>query len=103
MVDYLIGKGAPVDGTHDVIGASALWIAVHDGNGPVVQLLLDKGADPEIASMDGVTPLMLALSRADLREEVLPVFAKRRRFMPQLILLGQHKVLALPCQGSRFR
>eukprot|EP01045_Picozoa_sp_COSAG04_P044513 COSAG04_NODE_15141_length_542_cov_0.896163_1_plen_108_part_01 len=39
---------------------TALYVAVADRQGAAVQLLLDRGADPNLAASDGVTPLMAA-------------------------------------------
>jgi ankyrin repeat protein len=47
-------------GTGDYRGATPLWLASFAGNVPVMQALLDAGADLKLTSDDGTTPLMAA-------------------------------------------
>jgi ankyrin repeat protein len=42
-------------------GATALYVAIANGQDDVVKALIDKGADVNIANNDGWTPLMLAI------------------------------------------
>jgi ankyrin repeat protein len=44
----------------DVSGATAFWRAAQASDISAMRLLLDHGADPKIATNDGVTPLMVA-------------------------------------------
>jgi ankyrin repeat protein len=43
-----------------VWGVTALWEACSNGNGEVVRALLEKGADPTLASPGGRTPMAMA-------------------------------------------
>jgi ankyrin repeat protein len=45
-------------------GATTLWRAAKTSDVEAVKLLLDAGADPAIASADGITPLMVAAGQA---------------------------------------
>ena len=56
-VKALLAAGAPVD-PQDRFGNTPLWRAVFDsrGQGMTVQLLLEAGADPDIANKAGATP-----------------------------------------------
>ena len=47
----------------DVIQTTALVMAAGRGHLEAARLLLDAGADPSLASSDGITPLMLAALR----------------------------------------
>ena len=42
-------------------GATAFWLASHLANVPMMKLLVERGADPLLASDDGSTPLMMAV------------------------------------------
>jgi ankyrin repeat protein len=42
-------------------GATPFWLAAHLANVPMMQLLVEHGADPLLASDDGSTPLMMAV------------------------------------------
>ena len=54
-VRRLLKDGAPHD--PDVYGRTPLFYAMNRGSGELVQLLLDHGADPQLASENGTTPL----------------------------------------------
>jgi ankyrin repeat protein len=43
------------------VGATPFWLAAHLANVPMMQLLVEHGADPLLASDDGSTPLMMAV------------------------------------------
>jgi len=43
------------------VGATPFWLAAHLANVPMMQLLVEHGADPRLASDDGSTPLMMAI------------------------------------------
>ena len=60
VVAYLRSQGAEVDAQHPDSGQSALWYACMGGHPEVVHFLLENGADPNLASTSGVTPLMAA-------------------------------------------
>ena len=47
----------------DQNGFTALHVAAFNGLKDVVQLLLDRGAEPNISDQDGITPLSYALLR----------------------------------------
>ncbi len=52
----LLRRGADVH-TRDIHGRTALHYAAQIQNDPLLQLLIDAGADVNAASNDGVTPL----------------------------------------------
>ena len=45
---------------HDVVGATAFWLAAHFAEPDVMRALAASGADPQIVMEDGTTPLMAA-------------------------------------------
>jgi ankyrin repeat protein len=47
-------------GTGDLKGATPLWVAAFGNSGPVIKALLIAGADPNLTTADGTTPLMVA-------------------------------------------
>jgi hypothetical protein len=56
----------------DVYGQTALDMAIHNRNVDMVQLLLDRGANPNIPNTQGVTPWFLTSSLVkQTGEEVL--------------------------------
>lgn len=50
---------------------TALTLAAKHGHEAVVETLLDAGADPNVADVAGMTPLMLAAGRADIVEMLI--------------------------------
>ncbi|KAL4657022.1 ankyrin repeat domain-containing protein 50-like [Arapaima gigas] len=59
-VRMLLDSGASVNQTDPVDGRSLLANAAHIGSADMVQLLLSRGADPELMDSQGQTPLILA-------------------------------------------
>ena len=60
-VDALLGQGALLN-ARDGRGVTPLWVALKGGEGDVVKLILDKGADVNMgAGPSGFTPLMGAV------------------------------------------
>ena len=61
ITNALLGAGAKID-VRDSYGNTPLSTAVFSsaGNGAVIKLLRDAGADPYVANDSGVTPLSLA-------------------------------------------
>ncbi len=53
---------------HDVVGASAFWLAAHFAEPGVMRALADNGAEPQVAMADGTTPLMAAVAARRRRE-----------------------------------
>ena len=53
---------------HDVVGATAFWLAAHFAEPGVMRLLADNGADAQIVMADGTTPLMAAAAARRRRE-----------------------------------
>jgi len=78
IVRTLLSQGVPADGVADADimvpglagapgvsideGASALWEAVAWGHWDIVRMLLEHGADPDIADRGGTLPLQMALA-----------------------------------------
>jgi len=60
LVEHLLRMGASVDNTST--GETALHMAVAYDHLPIVRVLLDAGADPNAADVDGWTPLAFARS-----------------------------------------
>ena len=58
MVKFLVGKGANVNAISEDTGATPLHWA--SGNLPIVEFLVEKGADFRIADESGQTPLHFA-------------------------------------------
>ena len=53
---------------HDVVGATAFWLAGHFAEPGVMRALADGGADPRFVMVDGTTPLMAAVAARRRRE-----------------------------------
>ena len=53
---------------HDVVGATAFWLAGHFAEPGVMRALADGGADPRFVMEDGRTPLMAAVAARRRRE-----------------------------------
>jgi ankyrin repeat protein len=62
----LIQAGAPLD-TQNVNGATALIYCASAGKSPLVRLLLEAGANPELMTLDDFTALELASNMACLK------------------------------------
>jgi ankyrin repeat protein len=65
LVDFLIRKGANLNDLESQRW-TALAFAVDAGQGHVVRRLLEAGADPDIATLDGPLPIDMADSRSGL-------------------------------------
>ena len=53
---------------HDVVGATAFWLAAHFAEPGIMRVLADGGADPQVVMDDGRTPLMAAVAARRRRE-----------------------------------
>jgi len=53
---------------HDVVGATAFWLAAHFAEPGIMRVLADGGADTQIVMADGTTPLMAAAAARRRRE-----------------------------------
>jgi ankyrin repeat protein len=65
VAKILISKGAVVDRKGGKDGDTALGFAAMAGRADMVQMLLEAGADPNIANRKGHTPLLRAAAHAD--------------------------------------
>lgn len=55
VAEYLVGRGAPVDGTSSMTGAVwPLWQAVRDGNRDMADWLLRQGASPNLPGRESL-------------------------------------------------
>lgn len=69
LVRYLLDAGAHLDCQTEKVAygrtlpETPLFIAVEQDNDDIVKLLVERGASPNIARGDGVTPLSLAVER----------------------------------------
>lgn len=66
-VKALLRAGADTNAKENWNGQTALMWAAAEGNGPVVQTLIEAGADPRARSTAGTTPLIFAVRRGDTR------------------------------------
>ena len=53
---------------HDVVGATAFWLAAHFAEPGVMRALAGAGSDPQVVMEDGTTPLMAAVAARRRRE-----------------------------------
>ena len=65
-VKALLSAGAKVDAKETWNGQTALMWAAAAGHGPVVQVLIDHGADIHARSNAGTTPLLFAVRQGDM-------------------------------------
>jgi len=66
-VELLIQQAGGNVNLQDAAGRSPLWISAKAGSAEAVQLLLSRGADPNLADIkEGLTPLMLAADQGAL-------------------------------------
>ena len=59
-VKKLLARGAPVNEKDDRLGRTPLIMASMNGHAGIVKILLEKGADPNTADMEGWTPIRYA-------------------------------------------
>ncbi len=72
MAEPMVKAGAPVDGPCACDGGETpLWAAAVAGKTRMVEYLLDKGADPNVAAFHGATPLHAAVQRD--RHDLVPL------------------------------
>lgn len=62
LVPWLLDRGAPVDGPPGNFGCTPLVNVVAAGDLPMVELLLQRGADPNAVTADSETPLGFAVA-----------------------------------------
>ena len=68
LAKMLIAAGAKVNAIESLSGGTALFWAAFNGHAEAVKLLLEKGADPNLKTKDGTTPLLAtALVKAPYR------------------------------------
>ena len=104
-VKALLSRGARVDGKDDRRGQTALMWAAAEGHTPVVQTLVEAGADVRARLASGMTPLLLAVREgrlgvvqvllkagADVNETV-PVDGRRRGYGGRLPPAGSTPLL----------
>jgi len=60
-VAILLARGAEINAQEDQSGTTALYAAASFGRNDVTALLLEKGADPNICSNEGESPLNVAV------------------------------------------
>jgi ankyrin repeat protein len=68
---------------HDVVGASAFWLAARFAEPGIMRALVDSGAEPQIVMEDGTTPLIAA---AGARRRTEPGLAANRVVDERLVL-----------------
>jgi ankyrin repeat protein len=61
----MLEKGADINERSSSTGGSPLFNAAVDCKAPMVRFLLSKGADPNVAGADGVTPLMVCVQKGN--------------------------------------
>ena len=70
MTSTLIELGADPNAA-DRFNATALWHAAALGNAGMVRLLVDAGANPDLANLWAETPLMEAISKGHIQVDVI--------------------------------
>ena len=76
---------------HDVVGATAFWLAGHFAEPGVMRALSDGGADPQFVMEDGTTPLMAAVAARRRREPGLaPNPAEDERLVLEAVRVALH-------------
>jgi ankyrin repeat protein len=74
-VTRLLAEGVSAD-TKDSAGRSAVFLAAANGHLDALRILLESGADPDIADWKGITPLMAAVNNATAfqvyRQKIFP-------------------------------
>uniref|UniRef100_A0ABD2VUY7 Uncharacterized protein n=1 Tax=Trichogramma kaykai TaxID=54128 RepID=A0ABD2VUY7_9HYME len=73
--------------TRDNLGNSALHYAIHYGNVDMVEFLLLKGANPNVANNDGMTPLHIIRAKRAVRVHLLMKFLRISDHMQQTLQL----------------
>ncbi|MBP7263964.1 MAG: ankyrin repeat domain-containing protein [Spirochaetia bacterium] len=66
IVELLLDRGCDINVQSDDRGYSALMDAAQTGDDALLRILLGRGANPDLASKDGQTALILAVGRNDL-------------------------------------
>ena len=103
-VRRLLDLGFPID-TPDAQGCSALLRAAGGGHRAVVDLLLDRGADPQRAAHTGATPLSAAVSmrQGEIVERLLTAGADLEHRLPgEVTVLMLAAALGLPDLCARL-
>jgi len=60
LAKLLLASGANVKATTRLGAATPLFMACHNGNAPMIELLIKSGSDPNSVDEHGTTPLMMA-------------------------------------------
>jgi len=68
---------------HDVVGATAFWLAARFAEPGIMRALAERGADPSVVMADGATPLMAA---TDARRRTEPGLAANPAEEERLVL-----------------
>ena len=100
----LLDLGFPIDAT-DGQGCTALLRAAGGGHRPCVELLLERGADPQYAARTGATPLSAAVSmrHGDIVDRLLAADAGLEQRLPgEVTVLMLAAALGLPDLCARL-
>ena len=103
-VRRLLDLGFPIDAT-DGQGCTALLRAAGGGHRPCVELLLERGADPQYAARTGATPLSAAVSmrHGDIVDRLLAADAGLEQRLPgEVTVLMLAAALGLPDLCARL-
>ncbi|GAB9468923.1 hypothetical protein Gpo141_00006220 [Globisporangium polare] len=87
MVSFLLERGANIGARNEGTGWTALHAAAFQEHGKAVRVLLDRGADPKAADVEGRTPI----DYASISEAIWPFFAAcgcRRSQKSELVAKG---------------
>ena len=60
LLDRLVSEGHPVDGLPNSLNISTVYFATYRQMGNALRWALNNGVDPNLADVDGITPLMIA-------------------------------------------
>lgn len=85
-VRELLDRGAPLNGRSPITGVTPLLLAAGDNEIPIVRVLLDRGANPNLSPScglyTGVTPLMMALNSPQVITMLLEKGANPNQVLP---------------------
>ena len=60
LLDQMVSEGHSADGLSNSLNISTVYFATYRQMGSALHWALNKGVDPNLADVDGITPLMLA-------------------------------------------
>jgi len=95
VVKILVKTGAKVNYLYEGGEAAVLVTAAANGNPEIVKTLLDAGADPNIRTKDGKTPLAMAVEKGK------PEIAEMLRRRGGRAVMSRPPTWRRPAEGAR--